>query len=217
MKSKYRKLMFALFLAVGFAGVTTAQFDDIYFDPENADEAYAAVELEKYYDILELPKDASLAEISRSYKDLKELYTKQSIATVALDNELFRRENVAILADLENAYKELKKYFHIIKIENEEKIKDIIAKVGSFDGHVLQHIRETLNIDLLDISISSNIQVKHLENIEKQNFAELPREIYLRSYLKSYANFMALDPDKVLDDYMREYEKWRKTSSRQTL
>ena len=70
--------------------------------------------LEKYYEILELPKDASLAEIARSYKDLKELYSQQSIATIALDNELFRKENANILADLECAYKELKKYFHII-------------------------------------------------------------------------------------------------------
>lgn len=170
-------------------------------------------ELEKYYEILELPKDASLSEISKSYKDLKALYTQQSIATIALDNELFHKENVKILADLEVAYKELKKYFHIIKIEKEEKIKDIITQVGSFDGHVLKHIRETLHIDLLDISISSNIQVKHLENIEKQNFQELPREVYLKSYLKSYATFLALDPDKVLDDYMEEYENWRKKSS----
>ncbi len=165
--------------------------------------------LEKYYSILELPKDASLAEIARSYKDLKVLYTQQSIATIALDNELFRKENVKILAELEYAYTELKKYFHIINIEKEEKIKEIVAQVGSFDGHVLKHIRETLNVDLLDISMSSNIQVKHLENIEKQNFEDLPKDVYLRSYIKSYANFLSLDPDRVLDDYMQEYGNWR--------
>ena len=169
--------------------------------------------LDKYYEILELPRDASLAEIARSYKDLKELYTQESIATIALDKELFHKENVAIVAELEDAYKELKKYFHIINIEKEEKIKEIVTQVGSFDGHVLKHIRETLNVDLLDISMSSNIQVKHLDNIEKQNFGDLPKEVYLKSYLRSYANFLALDPDKVLDDYMLEYEKWRKTSS----
>lgn len=169
--------------------------------------------LEKYYEILELPGDASLAEIARSYKDLKELYSQQSIATIALDNELFRKENVNILADLECAYKELKKYFHIINIEKEEKIKEIVTQVGSFDGHVLKHIRETLNVDLLDISMSSNIQVKHLENIEKQKFEELPKDVYLRSYVRSYAIFLALDPDKVLRDYMGAYENWRKKSS----
>jgi hypothetical protein len=169
--------------------------------------------LEKYYEILELPQDASLAEIVRSYKDLKELYTKQSIATIALDDELFREENVGILTELEDAYTELKKYFHIINREKEEKIKEIVTKVGSFDGHVLRHIRETLNIDLLDISISSNIQVKHLENIEKQNFQDLPREVYLRSYIKNYSNFLALDPVRVLEDYMRVYDNWRSKTS----
>jgi hypothetical protein len=169
--------------------------------------------LEKYYEILELPEDASLAEIARSYKDLKELYTQQSIATIALDNELFHKENVKILAELECAYKELKKYFHIINREKEEKIKEIVTQIGSFDGAALKHIRETLNVDLLDISMSSNIQVKHLDNIETQKFEELPKEVYLRSYLKSYANFLALDSDKVLDDYMREYQRWRNTSS----
>jgi len=170
-------------------------------------------ELEKYYEILESPQDASLAEIVRSYKDLKELYTKQSIATIALDDELFREENVGILTELEDAYTELKKYFHIINREKEEKIKEIVTKVGSFDGYVLRHIRETLNIDLLDISISSNIQVKHLENIEKQNFQDLPREVYLRSYIKNYSNFLALDPVRVLEDYMRVYDNWRSKTS----
>lgn len=175
-------------------------------------------ELERYYDVLELPNDASLAEIRRSYKDLKQLYTTQSIATIALDNELVQKEKGKILLQLEFAYKELKKYFHLINLEKEEKIREIVAQVGSFDGHVLQHIRETLGVDLLDISLSSNIQLKHLENIEKQNFKDLPREIYLRSYLKNYADFLALDPGKVVEDYMREYENWRrKVSSNATI
>lgn len=165
--------------------------------------------LEQYYEILELPNDASLAEIRRSYKDLKELYTQKSIATLALDTELFQKENGKIVGELEFAYKELKKHFDLINVEKEEKIKDIVAQVGSFDGHVLKHIRETLGVDLLDISISSNIQVKHLDNIEKQNFQDLPREIYLRSYLKNYAQFLALDPDKVVNDYMQEYDSRR--------
>jgi len=86
--------------------------------------------LEKYYEVLEIPQDASLAEIARAYKDLKELYTQQSIATIALDNELFRKENVRILAELEDAYKELKKYFHIINREKEEKINPERAFTG---------------------------------------------------------------------------------------
>lgn len=165
--------------------------------------------LKKYYEALELPRDASLAEITRAYKDLKELYTQKSIATIALDSSLFEQQNTAIVDELETAYAELKKHFHIIKLEKEEKIKDIVNKVGSYDGYVLKHIREILNVDLLDISISSNIQVKHLENIEKQNFDDLPREVYLRSYVKSYAKFLALDPQKVMEDYMRLYELWR--------
>ena len=50
MKSGIYKYFFGLFLSVAIAGVASAQYDDIYFDPNNADEAYAAVELEKYYD-----------------------------------------------------------------------------------------------------------------------------------------------------------------------
>jgi hypothetical protein len=164
--------------------------------------------LEKYYETLEMPTDASLADIRKAYKDLKELYSKESIARIALDDELFQKENAKILADIECAFTELMKYFHVINMEKEEKIKEIVTQVGSFNGQVLKYIRETLSIDLLDISIYSNIQIKHLDNIEKQNFEDLPRGIYLRSYIKSYANFLALDPERVLDDYMQEYADW---------
>lgn len=50
MKRKNSKVLLAALLALFVGGVVTAQYDDIYFDPDNADEAYAAVELEKFYD-----------------------------------------------------------------------------------------------------------------------------------------------------------------------
>lgn len=42
--------MFTLMCCLGFAGLTNAQFDDIYFNPSDADEVYAQIDLDKYSD-----------------------------------------------------------------------------------------------------------------------------------------------------------------------
>ena len=76
----------------------------------------------------------------------------------------------------------------------------------------MKKIRDTLNIDLVDIAISSNIQINHLKNIENELYGALPNDVYLRGYLVNYAEFLSLDSKRVVDDYMQGFHQWLKAT-----
>ncbi len=78
---------------------------------------------------------------------------------------------------------------------------------GIFDGEVLRRNRESLGIELEEISAITKINDQHLRSIEANHYDELPAPVYLRGFLKQIAKCLSLDPAQVADSYsnrMRE-------------
>lgn len=160
-------------------------------------------------EILELPPDASWTDISRSYSALKQLYSTTSMATLPVEDELPEDRRKTILNQIEEAYKELENIYTSSKKNLEKNIKSIVSGIESFSGPSLKMIRERLNIELCDIAMETKIQLSQLKRIENEEYSALPREIYMVGYLKNYARYLALDPKKVVADYMEGYKQWR--------
>ncbi len=161
------------------------------------------------YKVLELSEDASWAEIRKSYCNLKELYSRPTIATLSINEDMLDKQGVEILVQIDEAYQCLEKHFKDTRLKNEKKIEQIVSKVVLYNGNTLKKVREMLNIDLSDIALASNIQINHLKNIENELIRALPNDVYLRGYLVNYAEFLSLDSQKVVDDYMLGYRQWR--------
>ncbi len=64
----------------------------------------------EYFEILELEENASLADITHSFKKLKELYSTESIVTDPIEDEFPQEERQEIVNQLEEAYKALLNY-----------------------------------------------------------------------------------------------------------
>jgi len=69
-------------------------------------------------------------------------------------------------------------------------------------GHLLKAERLQKGIDLGRISNETKISVKNLMNIEMENHSQLPAEIFVKSYLRSYAAFIGVAGDDVIRRYM---------------
>lgn len=78
-----------------------------------------------------------------------------------------------------------------------------------FRGSILKIIRERRGISLNLVADKTKININYLENIEAERYNQLPAEVFLKSYLSQYARFLGLDAKKVVEDYMRFYEKSR--------
>ncbi len=64
----------------------------------------------------------------------------------------------------------------------------------------LKNIRKKKKITLEQISNRTRIDIKYLEAIESGNFSVMP-DVYIRAFLKEYAEFIGLDADETMQKY----------------
>ncbi|MBW2323322.1 MAG: helix-turn-helix domain-containing protein [Deltaproteobacteria bacterium] len=141
----------------------------------------------KCFKVLELSPDASLPEIQRAYLFLKDLYSKNSIVTIPVEDDVPEGHKEQVLHQIEEAYRTLLTFFKEEAAKSKPAKKPLLPEDDfqidipepiSYSGHSLKQIRKNLNIDLLDIAITTKIQVEHLENIENEKYNDLPPEVY---------------------------------------
>src|SRR5688572_2678315 len=68
-------------------------------------------------------------------------------------------------------------------------------------GQHLRHLRESKGMSLEEVSRATRVPVSSVERIEADRFDELPGEVFVRGFLKSYARAVELDPEEILARY----------------
>lgn len=71
-------------------------------------------------------------------------------------------------------------------------------------GEHLKKERERTNISIDDASEKLKIKKFYLKNLEKGNYDKLPPSVYVKGFIRSYANLLKLDQKKLIDLYNRE-------------
>lgn len=70
-------------------------------------------------------------------------------------------------------------------------------------GDVLRREREKKQLTLKDVENGISIRTLYIESIENENFEKLPGEAYAKGFIRSYSNFLGLDPVPLLEDYKK--------------
>lgn len=71
-------------------------------------------------------------------------------------------------------------------------------------GSVLKEARTKKEISLEDVHAKLKIHPRVLQLLEEEKFDKLPSPLFAKSFLKSYAQFLEVDADSLLEDYERE-------------
>lgn len=71
-------------------------------------------------------------------------------------------------------------------------------------GEMLKKARESKKLSLHEIGLSLKISNKILKAIEEGDEKHLPAKTFLRGFVQSYANYLHLDTDKVLEVFYEE-------------
>ena len=72
-----------------------------------------------------------------------------------------------------------------------------MASVGKY----LREQRESRGMSREEISRGTRVPIASVERIESDRFDELPGEVFVRGFVKSYARALSLPPDEVLARY----------------
>jgi flagellar biosynthesis protein FlhG len=186
------------------------------------------IEEQTPYEILEVSPTATAKEIQKAYEHAKETFHSDSLAVYSLfsGNEIEEMQTA-----IEEAYRVLmdealrKRYdqshFQTSggqKWEGPSEIdgisweknaslsfKDLSVHAGEeiYRGKTLRQIRERMGIDLKTISAETKINMKILEYMEEEALEKLPALVYLKGFLRGYAQCLGLDPQKVIEGYVK--------------
>jgi curved DNA-binding protein CbpA len=85
-------------------------------------------------------------------------------------------------------------------------IKTLIEEMLSkelLSGQDLKRLREAFGIEIHEIHSITKISCSILKLIEADGYNDLPPEIYLKQFLKSYCEILQIDPQHVVAGYLR--------------
>ncbi|HID98080.1 MAG TPA: helix-turn-helix domain-containing protein [Thermodesulfobacteriaceae bacterium] len=71
-------------------------------------------------------------------------------------------------------------------------------------GEYLKRERELRQITLEEIAEGTKIAIHVLKNMEADNWEELPAEVFIKGFVRSYAEFIGMDPEEVILRYQED-------------
>ena len=192
------------------------------------DAGMKSIKDQTYYEILEVSPTATAKEILRAYEHAKETFHADSMAVYSLFSE---EEVKEIQKTIEEAFRVLmdetlrrsydQSHFQTVGGQPTEKSSEppggskekktslsftglsFNVEDGPYRGKTLRQVRERMGIELQTISKETRINIKILEWIEEEAFEKLPALVYLKGFLRGYAQSLGLNPQKVVEEYLR--------------
>jgi cytoskeleton protein RodZ len=74
-------------------------------------------------------------------------------------------------------------------------------------GATLREARMRARIDITEVETRTKIRAKYLRALENEEWDLLPGEIYVKSFLRTYGDYLGLDTRQLIDDFKRRYER----------
>jgi cytoskeletal protein RodZ len=78
-----------------------------------------------------------------------------------------------------------------------------VADIGS----TLREARMRARIDMTEVETRTKIRAKYLRALENEEWDLLPGPVYVKSFLRTYGDYLGLDSRMLVDDYKRRYER----------
>jgi len=144
--------------------------------------------------------------------DKRDAYDQMLIDTGELNAAAFssriRRMPSAGL-DVDSATREESFRRWVSKRAEEPEMRQRIEAILSgprLSGPQLKALREAYGIEFNDIYALTRINSDVMKAIEADRFEDLPATVYLKQFLKSYAQILQIDPVHVVDSYLETME-----------
>src|ERR1700758_4443020 len=74
-------------------------------------------------------------------------------------------------------------------------------------GTTLREARIRARIDISEVEARTKIRAKYLRAIENEEWDLLPGPVYVKSFLRTYGDYLGLDSRLLVDEFKRRYER----------
>ena len=179
------------------------------------------------YDVLGVSRGASDEEVRRAYKRQRELFGTSSLPLVSLvDEPEMRAEiariqeaydtildpvrrrayNISAFPETEQEQKSVVESRQLLSPDRLDLQAELVREIHAeteFTGLLIRKVRESLGIDLGELSDRTKITIGHLTALEAERYDELPAEVYVRGFVQLVARQLKLDAAQVARTYVR--------------
>src|SRR3954453_5886302 len=73
-------------------------------------------------------------------------------------------------------------------------------------GETLREARMRQHLDITDVEDRTKIRAKYLRALENEEFGMLPGSTFVKTFLRTYAEVLGLDPHVLVEEYRASYE-----------
>jgi hypothetical protein len=74
-------------------------------------------------------------------------------------------------------------------------------------GETLREARMRQRLDIADVEMRTKIRAKYLRALENEEFGMLPGPTFVKTFLRTYAEMLGLDPHALVEEYRSNYER----------
>jgi len=84
----------------------------------------------------------------------------------------------------------------------------------SVTGKNIKMVRLAREMTLEEVYRKTNIPKQTLEDIEEEHFEKLPALVYLKGFLKAYADALTVNQAQMVDGYVKRFLEWKTTGQK---
>src|SRR6476469_5491850 len=74
-------------------------------------------------------------------------------------------------------------------------------------GETLREARMRRRIDMTEVEAATKIRAKYLRALENEEWDLLPGPTFVKTFLRTYAEYLDLDPRLLVEEYRQRYER----------
>ncbi len=82
-------------------------------------------------------------------------------------------------------------------------------------GTILRRARSRREVGLPEVEAATRIRLRYLRAIEDEEWDVLPDGVYTRGFIRTYASFLGLDGERLVEDYRQGVEPWHRADAAQ--
>ncbi|MFA9288928.1 MAG: helix-turn-helix domain-containing protein [Weeksellaceae bacterium] len=84
-------------------------------------------------------------------------------------------------------------------------------------GEIFRKARSQKNLTFKDVEKATKIRERYLQGIENNDWTTFSSRVYIAGVIRRYADFLDLDPDRVLAYFRRDYERTEEVKFKKTV
>ncbi len=203
-----------------------ATFEEVRSAYDQAMSIYSTDSIATYSLLTREERERMLSRLVDAYKTLTNSQLRKEYNSFLVEKgELSPQEiGLSSLGDSDTAKGKLRDVSVESLVQREERTEnknqlsgdnlDLPGNLTSVTGRDIKMLRIAGDISLEEIYRKTNIPKKTVEDIEEENFENLPALVYLKGFLKTYAKVLNINEDQMVDGYIERFLEWKNTYQR---